>query len=427
MRNDTTSAPPLRPGHVARCIAVAATLAAATLLGACGDNNDTRAPQSVSSSPEQIARGKYLAAAADCAACHTAQGGAPFTGGTPLATPFGTLYGSNITPDPDTGIGRWTSNDFYRAVTAGKAPGGHYLYPAMPYTSYHAMTRADSDALYAYFMHLPPVKQKDRDADLKFPYNMRIGMMAWNVLFLKSDLPAASQGQSADWLRGRYLVNTLGHCGECHTPRGKLGQLDLDRPLAGAALERIAAPDITPQALAARGWTPADLQVFLRTGLAKQGSAYGGMYPVVHFSTQYLTPDDLRAMSVFLMGDAPPAAQPVKPGPVDGGTLRAGRDIYLNVCAGCHRLNGQGKPHTVVGMDGNSTVRQADARNLIVSILDGLPEQNFPGLESMQAMPGFASQLSDEETAQLANYLRATWGDQPANVTAAQVKALRQP
>lgn len=410
-------------------IAQGALLAACALtLAACGrdeaPSNASGASGAFAPTPEQVAHGRYLAKAADCAACHTAKNGAPFAGGVKIASPYGTFYGSNITPDKDHGIGNWSADDFYAALHDGKAR-GKQLYPSMPYTSYRQLSRADTDAIYAYLTTVKPVAVEPPANDLKFPYSLRFGVALWDMLFLKDSLPDASAGQSADWQRGRYLANALGHCAECHTPRNVFSQLKDSKPLAGAALGRTAAPDITPAGLAARGWTGADLQTFFSVGIAPQGSAFGDMYPVVHLSTQYFTNDDARALAVYLLGDAPPAPQPVKPVAADGAQLAAGRSVYLAVCAGCHGLAGEGKPHVAVAMNGNSTLRQADPHNLLVAMLDGIDTQKFAGVENLQAMPAFSSTLSDDDLAQLANYLRATWGGQSASVTAQDVKALR--
>lgn len=396
------------------------------LLWACG--GPTGSPDGKPSqafSAEQIAKGQYLARAADCAACHTASGGAPMAGGAPLESDFGTLYGSNITPDPEHGIGRWSADDFYKAMHDGTSPGGHQLYPAMPYASYRAMPRDDVDAIYAYLMHLPPVKQANKAPDLHFPYNMRFALFFWKLLFLKDELPAASTGQSPQWMRGRYLGNVLGHCAECHTSRGFLGQMRLSEQWKGGVMGRWLAPDITPQGLAARGWTDADLNRFLKTGLAPQGSAYGEMHPVVSLSTQYLTDADLQALVRFLTGDQPLVPQPIKEDVAAADKLVAGRQTYLNVCAGCHGRDGEGRAHVAVAMSGNSTLHLADPQNLLVSMLDGLPAQQFAGLDRMQDMPGFARQLSDAELAELANYLRLRFGGQPGDVQAEAVKKLR--
>lgn len=397
---------------------------ASFLLAGCSERGEAQAVPQKNVSSEQLSRGKYLATAADCIACHTAAGGAPFAGGAPLKSTFGTIYGTNITADPDTGIGRWSSDEFYQALTAGKSPHGH-LYPAMPYSSYRGMSRADSDAIYDYLMHLPPVRMENKKNDMHFPYNMRFGLVFWNLLFLKDELPASSTGQSAEWTRGRYLANVLGHCQECHTPRGKLGQLDLGKPLAGFALTRFYSSDITPAGLVDRGWNAADLQTFFKVGIAPQGSAFGDMYDVVHLSTSHLTDADLKALTVYLLGDQPPAARTRPAVAADQRKLDSGRQIYLNVCSGCHTADGAGRPHTAVAMRGNTTVGEPNAHNLIVSILDGVPEQKFSGFENMQPMPGFAQRLSDGEVADLVNYLRVTWGKLPGDVTPDGVSALR--
>lgn len=389
----------------------------------------TSGPVQVVRAPaEVVARGKYLAEAADCAACHSALGGAPFAGDLPMQTGFGTIYATNITPDPDTGIGRWSADDFWRALHDGVRRDGQQLYPAMPYTSYRGMTRADADAIYAYVMRLRPMKVANRRTELNFPFNIRLGMLGWNLLFLHDDLPSVSAGSSPAWQRGRYLVNVLGHCGECHTPRGIAGEMELSRSLTGFALGRVAAPDITPAGLASRGWTGAGLRAYLGRGFARQGSAFSDMHPVIMLSTRNLTADDLGAVATYLLGDDPPPPAPlpaIAPAQSAAAANSAGRMSYVALCAGCHGLDGDGVPNTVVALRANSTLRLADPRNLIVAMLDGIGAENFPHRASMQAMPGFSDKLSDAEAALLANYLRVTWGGQKADVTPAGVHALR--
>ena len=386
------------------------------------------AVQVVKAPAELVARGKYLAEAADCAACHSAPGGAPFAGGLAMQSSFGMIYATNITPDPDNGIGRWSADDFWRALHDGIRRDGEQLYPAMPYTSYRGMTRADANAIYAYVMQLRPMKVPNRRTQLDFPYDIRLGMIGWNLLFLTDSVPAASTGTSAAWRRGRYLANVLGHCGECHTPRGMLGQMQLSEPLAGFALGRVAAPDITPAGLAARGWTAKSLHTYLGRGIAAPASAFSDMHQVIMLSTRNLTAEDNDALVTFLLGDSPPP--PALPPPVDPAFLEtaasgAGRTDYVALCAGCHGLEGSGIPNTVVALRGNSTLRLAEPRNLLVATLDGIGRENFPHRASLQAMPGFADKLSDQQAAGLANYLRAVWGGQKPDVTAAAVRALR--
>ena len=412
--------------RIERLSLLAGLLLGAGTLSGCGERADAAAAPTAANAAnaDQVARGRYLVRAADCAACHSSATGAPFGGGVELASPFGTFYGTNITPDKEHGIGKWSADEFYTALRDGVTPERH-LYPAMPYTSYRSMSRADSDAIFAYLMQTRPAPTANRDPDLKFPYNMRFGVRFWNMLFLKDTLPDASAGQSPSWLRGRYMVNTLGHCAECHTPRGMLGQLDDAKTLRGNVLARIGAPDISPAGLSASGWTAADLATFFSTGVAPQGSAYGEMFAVVHLSTQHLTPGDLTSMTTYLLGDQPPAPQPLKPPPAADATLEAGRRTYIAVCAGCHGLDGGGKPHVAVAMKGNTTVRNASPYNLIAVTLDGIEAQRFGTRESMQTMPGFASRLSDKEVADLANFLRASWGGQAANIAESSVRDLR--
>jgi len=381
--------------------------------------------QRVEASPQQLARGRYLLDAADCAACHTAPGGAPFAGGVPLHSPFGTIHGTNITPDPDHGIGRYTADDFFHALTRGEARDGHQLYPAMPYVSYKSITRADSDAIHAFLMNQAAVALPNPDNDVRFPANIRTSLLGWNLLFASAEAKPASQGTSAAWIRGRYLVETLGHCGECHSPRGWLGQIDRDRALAGNnELGRFAAPDITPQGLAARGWDGASLRQYLATGVAAQAVASDEMLAVVNLSTSRLAAEDLDATVAYLLGDAPPAPIAAAAAPTAGES--PGQRDYLNLCAGCHGRAGDGVPNVSVSLRANSSVRDADPHNLIVVILDGLPEHDFPGLARMQDMPGFAADLDDARTAALVTWLRQQLGGQAGTVGAAAVRDLRR-
>lgn len=379
----------------------------------------------VRASAAQIERGRYLVAAGDCAACHTSDGGAPFAGGVPLASPFGVIHGTNITPDAQTGIGRYSADEFFHAVTRGEARDGHQLYPAMPYVSYKTLARADSDAIYAYLMTRPAVRQDNRANGVGFPFNIRTGIHAWNLLFANADAQPASQGRSASWKRGEYLVETLGHCGECHSPRGWLGQVDRERPLTGNdELGRYAAPDLTPAGLAARGWDRTGLRAYLATGVAAQAVASDEMLKVVNLSTSRLAGQDLDAIATYLTGDSPrPAAMLAHP----AGEVAAtpAQDRYLAVCAGCHGRDGQGVPHVAPALRGNSGLRDANPHNLIVAILDGLPEHDLPSLERMQEMPGFGDQFDDAQVAELATWLRARYGGRSEPVPADRVRALR--
>ncbi|MDR7133735.1 mono/diheme cytochrome c family protein [Lysobacter niastensis] len=381
--------------------------------------------QRVAATAEQLSKGRYLAEAADCTACHTADGGAPFAGGVPLHTPFGTIHGTNITPDPDTGIGRYTADDFFHALTRGEARDGHQLYPAMPYVSYRTMQREDSDAIYAYLMNQPPVRQRNLRNGVHFPFNIRSGIHLWNMLFAGAQAHPASQGATPSWQRGRYLVDTLGHCGECHSPRGTFGQVDRDRPLAGnSKLGRFAAPDITPAGLSARGWDAASMRNYLATGITSHAVASDEMLKVVSLSTSRLSAPDVADMTTYLLGDKPLMAQAHTASGAQGPD--PGRRHYLDLCSGCHGRDGEGVPNVAVRLRGNSSLRDADPHNLVVAILDGLPEHDFPGLARMQDMPGFAQDLSDADVAALSTWLRARYGVQGSAVDAALVRDLRR-
>ncbi|WP_372502180.1 cytochrome c [Tistrella mobilis] len=370
-----------------------------------------------------VERGRYIARAADCAACHVAEDGRAYAGGLPMETPVGTIYGTNITPSRDHGIGGWTSDDLYRALVYGILPDGGRLYPAMPYTSYHAMTRADVDALAAYLASLPAVEKPNRPPDLAFPFNIRPAIAFWNLIFRPEpgDLPppAGTAAPAGDHARGRYLVEVLGHCGECHTPRNLAYAMEDDRHLQGEVIEGALAPDITPTGLSARGWTAEDLTGFLSTGLSPQGTMTFRMYPVLHHSTRYLTAEDVGAIAAYLTDGAPP---PTRPEPVTtGNTRNAGHDIYLGFCAGCHGADGEGHPAASPPLATNTTAMLQDPRNLVKVIRDGIPARPLAGTGRMQEMPAFGDLLDDGEMAALVNYLRHRWGGQPGDVTAERV------
>ena len=374
-----------------------------------------------------VARGRYVARAADCEACHVSEDGVAYAGGFAMETPFGTIYGTNITPSREHGIGGWSADDLYRAVVYGILPDGGHLYPAMPYTSYHAMQRADVDALWAYLMARPPIDKPDRAPDMIFPFNIRPAIAFWDMLFRPggTTLPPVESRPEA-WHRGRYLVDVLGHCGDCHTPRN-LAFAKTDRHLAGEIIEGDLAPDITPAGLAARGWTPGDLRSFMATGVSPQGTMTLGMYPVLVHSTQHLTPEDLDAMVLYLMDGAPAPAGPDPAAATLAGDPQAapGRTLYVGLCAGCHGTEGEGQPNASVPMRGNTTPMLEDPLNLVKVIRDGIPARRFAGTMRMQEMPGFGDRLTDREMADLVNYLRVAWGGRPGDVTPGQVAGTR--
>ena len=374
-------------------------------------------------------RGAYVAVAADCYACHVVKGGAPWAGGLPFETPLGTIFSTNISPDKEHGIGNWTRAEFHRAVRDGVGKHGH-LYPAMPYASYRKLTADDVDAVYAFLMSREPMKVANRANHMPFPLNIRQGLTFWNLVNLSSDTKTEVAGRSPLWNRGRYLTDALAHCGECHTPRNLAMGMKESAYLQGSELEGVIAPDITKAGLTRMGFDPLVFASFMKSGISAQGAMTNQMFEVVHFSTQYFTADDLAAMSAYLFDldklpeNATPPAPP-KPVAVSAEVAASARASYIAVCASCHGGDGQGIPHVVVPLATNASLRLADARNLNKVILTGIPAQRFPGLERMQPMPGFAGQLSDQQVADLSNWLRANWGGQQPSVTAEEIKRLR--
>ncbi len=356
-----------------------------------------------------IARGAYLARAADCQSCHTASGGQPFAGGDALKTPFGTINGPNITPDPQTGIGDWTKSDFERALRRGIRKGGDFLYPAMPYLSYTLISDADIDALWAYLRSVPPVHHEAPKADFSFPFNIRPGIAAWQVLYFKPGRFQARADKDAVWNRGAYLVNALGHCEECHTPTNLAQAPEAHQQLTGHQIEGWYAPDISNDPLSATSsWTVPRLAAYLKTGKdAGNTNAFGTMSQVVHESLSYLRPADLTAMAVYLKdqssGVRPTALAPVAIPPA---RLAAGKAVYAENCQSCHRPDGKGIPSTAPALAGNVAILGRDPSNVIMAMLEGFdPEGLWRGMAS------FAKVLNDQQISDVTNYIRTAWGN----------------
>jgi mono/diheme cytochrome c family protein len=385
-------------------------------------------------SPDRIkalaAKGAYVAVAADCYACHTANGGAAWAGGLPFATPFGTIYSTNISPDKENGIGNWTRAEFHRALRDGVSKGGAHLYPAMPYASYRNMTPDDVDAVYVYLMSREPMQVANRENALNFPFNIRQTLTFWNLLNLPAEIQVVNNARSAIWNRGNYLVDALAHCGECHTPRNMMQGMQQSKYLQGTLLQGIVAPDITREGLARMGFDAPLLAGFMKSGISAQGAMANQMFDVVHFSTQYMTGEDLNALTAYLFDlDAatdksgpPPAPKPVEVAPAIAASAHA---TYNNLCSACHGAEGQGIPHVVVPLSTNASLRLSDARNLVHTVLHGIPAQKFPGLERMEPMPSFKDKLSDQQVADLANWMRAVWGGQEPTLKPEGVAAIR--
>ncbi|WP_162252448.1 MULTISPECIES: cytochrome c [unclassified Rhizobium] len=379
-----------------------------------------------------IEKGEYLARAGDCIACHTAPESPTFSGGRPMPTPFGTLYTSNITPDPATGIGKWTADDFYETMHNGRYPDGGLLYPAMPFASYTKVTREDSDAIYAYLRTIDPVVHKNREHELSFPYNNRSLVLGWRTLFFSEGEFQPDEDKSVEWNRGAYLVEGLGHCGMCHTPINALGGSSDSEAFKGGLIpmQNWYAPSLTSNKEAGLGdWSIKDITDLLQKGVSARGAVYGPMADVVYNSLQYLTDEDTVAMAVYLKSIAQDSPQsPVSRLPSSESSLliSLGKTVYDGQCASCHGVGGEGKPPHFPPLAGNQSIQMDSAVNAIRMVLNG---GYAPGTKSNPmpyGMPPFAVSLSDNEVAAVVSYIRTSWGNRGTTVSAAEANELRK-
>jgi mono/diheme cytochrome c family protein len=406
----------------------AAAMAVAIVCVALSD----RAAAQTASPPDLAKRGEYLARAGDCIACHTAPEGKLFAGGRAMATPFGTLYTTNITPDPTTGIGRWTPDQFYDMMHTGRSPTLGLLYPAMPFASYTKVTRADSDAIFAYLRTVAPVTQENRANDLRFPYNNRSLVIGWRTLYFNEGEYKPDPRQSAEWNRGAYLVEGLGHCGMCHTPINALGGSSESQAFQGGLIpmQNWYAPSLTSNREAGLGdWSVAEISDLLRTGISPRGVVYGPMAEVVYNSLQYLTEEDTRAMAIYLksigQGTPPTPAVSTMPSAESSLLLSLGKTVYDAQCASCHGARGQGAPPNYPPLAGNQSIQMTSAVNPIRMVLNGGFPPGTAGNARPYGMPPFAQLLSDNEVAAVVTYIRVSWGNRGAAVTARDANALR--
>jgi len=375
-----------------------------------------------------LALGAYLARAGNCAACHTAQGGAAYAGGRAIATPFGNVYAGNLTPDADTGLGRWSAAEFRRALRHGRARDGRLLVPAFPYPQFSQVTTEDANALWAFLRSLPPVVQANRPHALRWPYNSQAALAVWRALYFSPAPFVPDTQQAADWNRGAYLVNGLGHCAACHASRNLLGGAgDLADAGAGSKLaaQHWYAPSLAdPAEAGVSGWATDEVVQLLKTGITGRASVMGPMADVVAGSTQYLSEPDLRAMARYLAAlPAPaPAAQPWR-GSRPADTLTQGEKLYTRHCADCHGAQGQGASGIYPALAGNRAVTMANPGNLVLAITRGGFAPATDGNPRPYGMPAF--DLSHAELAALATWLRAAWGHQAKPVSEVDVLLAR--
>jgi mono/diheme cytochrome c family protein len=373
----------------------------------------------------QLRRGQYLVAAGDCMSCHLCDGGEPLAGGLELKTPFGVIYSANITSDRQTGIGAWTNDQFYHAMHDGIGVHGENLYPAFPYPWFRRASREDDDAIFAYLKSTPSVNYTPPVNDLSFPLNFRFMVKGWNLLFLNSHDFQSDPSQSSEWNRGAYIVNGLGHCGDCHTPKNALGADKSNQDFYGGKLENWTAPDLTGNdRTGLGGWSIDDVAEYLRNGRNAHAGAGGAMADVITFSTSLMSDEDRRAMAVYLKGQA--ASPSMTHGQPDSGAMRRGAAIYSDACASCHLEDGVGQPRLFPPLGHNAMLQQADSTGLEHLILAGGRIGTSPSRPSPLTMPSFAWKLSDNEIADVATYLRNSWGNQAAAVSVAEVRDVRQ-
>ena len=390
-----------------------------------------------------IQQGEYLARAGDCVACHTAKDGKPFAGGLPMETPIGMIYSTNITPDKS-GIGAYSFDDFDKAVRHGIAKNGDTLYPAMPYPSYARVTETDMQALYAYFMNgVKPVAQENKAVDIPWPLSMRwpLAMWRWTFAPAVADFTPVT-GQDPVVSRGAYLVEGLGHCGACHTPRAltmqekALSAGDSSAFLSGSApLEGWIAKNLRGDHKDGLGsWNEEQLVQFLKTGRSDRSAVFGGMSDVIVHSMQYMSEADLTAIARYLKSlpavDAADMPHQYDPAVADalwnGDDSKRGAAVYIDNCAACHRTDGHGYTRVFPALAGNPVLLSDDPTSLIHIVLKGGTLPATHTAPSTFTMPAFDWRLSDQEVADVVNFIRTSWGNKGGDVKAADVKGLRE-
>jgi mono/diheme cytochrome c family protein len=390
------------------------------------------ATSTTNATTQYLNRGEYLARAGDCVACHTDPTGKPFAGGRAMPTPFGNLYVPNITPDDETGIGKWTADEFYRMMHTGLSRDGALMYPAMPFASYTKVTREDCDAIYAYLMSVPPVRQQNRPHELRFPYNNRDLLRGWRALYFKEGEYVPDSAQSAQWNRGAYLVEGLGHCAMCHTAINVLGGSSESKAFEGGMIpnQNWYAPSLTSNREAGLGeWSERDIADLLQVGVSNRSTVYGPMAEVVYNSLQYLSDEDVAAMAVYLKSlpkrdaEPPPTSQARLVSPE---ILETGRKVYFKWCAMCHFSEGKGQPPQFPPLAGNQSITMSSPVNSIRMVLNGGYPPGTRKNPRPQGMPPFAHILNDEEVAAVVTYIRVAWGNSGTPVTPAQSSELRK-
>lgn len=381
----------------------------------------------------RIAQGKYLTSVGDCIACHTSPGGKPLAGGLAMATPYGTLYSPNITPDKEFGIGTWSETDFWRAMHNGIAPGRQLLYPVFPYVNFTNVTRKDIDDIYAYLRSVESVATPNKPNHMDFPFNERATLVFWRALFFRPHAFAANPEKSEEWNRGAYLVKGLGHCSMCHTSINLFGATTRSAGFAGGLIpaEHWYAPALNAsKELGLGSWSDDDVIQLLKTGVSRHGSVYGPMSIVIRDSLQYLSDADLHAIATYLR------AQPIRTSPTDRievpvSTKQAavlfadGQKIYAQHCAVCHQANGEGVGLTFPPLSNNPSIAAQPGTNATRMVLLGGIQPKTGGNPHPASMPSFSKTLNNHEIAAVVTYIRHAWGNEASAVAPQDVQRLR--
>jgi cytochrome c553 len=378
-----------------------------------------------------VSKGAYLARAGNCQGCHTAANDRPYAGGRAIETPFGAVYSSNLTPDTTTGLGRWTATDFWQAMHEGRSKDGRLLNPAFPYTSFSTITRADSDALLAYFQSLPPVQQRNRPHELRWPFGTQVALWAWRMVYFNPVAQKAQENQSAEWKRGAYLVQGLGHCAACHSPRTALGGLTNELSLSGGTMPGGGwfAPSLHPLAEeSTRQLAQENLIALLRTGVSPGRVTSGPMSEVVMGSTQYLSSSDLKAVVHYLStlpADAPVKRSQATKAPETRAFLEGGK-LYEKNCAQCHGAQGEGVAGAYPALNGTVAINRDNTANLIQAVLHGGYSPATQSNPRPFGMPPYQLLFNDREIASVLTYIRQSWGNSGSTVSELEIYQARE-
>jgi mono/diheme cytochrome c family protein len=410
----------MRRGRLLAVILAAAATAFPVALGA----QQLAAPGPVADSPQiapEVTLGHILAIQGDCEGCHNRPGGPPYAGGLPLATPFGTIYTANITQDRETGIGGWTADQFWNAMHNGVRADGAKLYPAFPYPYFTHITRTESDALYAYFRTVPAVSYRPPPNRLPFPLNIRLLVGVWNALYFKPD-KAPTTGPTT----GQHIVQGLGHCGACHTPKTFLAGDKPGHEFEGGKLDNWFAPALDADVRRGLGaWSDADVVEYLKSGRNSHANASASMADVVRNSTSLMSEADLTAIAAYLRAQPSHAIEPPKPEP-DPKVMAAGQAIYVDECSACHAVDGKAAPTYFPPLPGAAVTQSTDPTTVIRFILSGTQTVATDARPTPLSMPSYGWKLTDAQVAAVATYVRNSWGNSAPIVRASDVAKLRR-